>query len=270
MIQIMVFLTALLATQNVLAESYYRYQNAKGGVLFTNRSQTVSGDWKMVEHHKIKSRPYSAGNVEPEGGGYNHTSASPEGTLAFWRYSERDRLNAKKATGCGKTRVSRSASGLTTISIRACAPKIIPRLPDSWPKPTYSATRENRKAQFSDMIAQAAQRHQVDEKLVHAVIQTESAYNANATSRAGAVGLMQLMPATAKRYGVTDRSDPDQNINGGTRYLRYLLNLFNYNLDLAVAAYNAGEHAVMRYGNAIPPYPETRNYVRQVLSLYNH
>jgi soluble lytic murein transglycosylase-like protein len=119
------------------------------------------------------------------------------------------------------------------------------------------------------MITQAALRHQVDEKLVHAVIQTESAYNANATSSAGAVGLMQLMPGTAKQYGVTDRNDPIQNINGGTRYLRYLLDLFHSNMDLAVAAYNAGEHTVMKYNYSIPPFPETRNYVRQVLALYN-
>jgi soluble lytic murein transglycosylase-like protein len=125
------------------------------------------------------------------------------------------------------------------------------------------------KKKFAELIAQAASRHQVDIRLLHAVIQAESAYNANAISSAGAVGLMQLMPDTAKRYGVIDRNDPDQNINGGTRYLKDLLKLFNSNLDLAVAAYNAGENAVIRYNNAIPPYPETRNYVKQVLTLYN-
>ncbi|MCL7422741.1 MAG: lytic transglycosylase domain-containing protein [Methylobacter sp.] len=125
------------------------------------------------------------------------------------------------------------------------------------------------KKKYADMIAQAAAKHQVDEKLVHAVIQAESAYDAAAVSSAGAVGLMQLMPATARRYGVTDRRDPDQNINGGTRYLKDLLKMFNSNLDLAVAAYNAGENAVIKYHNSIPPYPETRNYVKQVLALYN-
>ncbi len=124
------------------------------------------------------------------------------------------------------------------------------------------------KFKFSDVIADAANKHGVAEKLVHAVIQTESAYNASAVSRAGAVGLMQLMPDTARRYGVTNRTDPVQNVNGGTKYLRDLLDMFNYNLGLAVAAYNAGEGAVMKYNNSIPPYPETQNYVRQVLSLY--
>lgn len=125
------------------------------------------------------------------------------------------------------------------------------------------------KKKFADLIDEAANRHQVDAKLVHAVIQAESAYNASAVSSAGAVGLMQLMPDTAKRYGVVDRNNPVQNIDGGTHYLKDLLRMFNSNLDLAVAAYNAGEGAVMKYNNAIPPYPETRNYVKTVLALYN-
>lgn len=125
------------------------------------------------------------------------------------------------------------------------------------------------KRKFADLINQAALRHQVDAKLVHAVIQTESAYNSTAQSPKGAVGLMQLMPDTARRFGVSDRNDPDQNIDGGTRYLKHLINMFP-NLDLAVAAYNAGENAVIKYNNSIPPYPETQNYVKQVLALYNH
>lgn len=125
------------------------------------------------------------------------------------------------------------------------------------------------KTKFSNLIANAAYRHGVEEKLVHAVIQTESAYNAGAVSRAGAVGLMQLMPGTARRYGVMNRNDPVQNVDGGTHYLKDLLGMFNYNLKLAVAAYNAGENAVIKYNNSIPPYPETQNYVRQVLSLYH-
>jgi soluble lytic murein transglycosylase-like protein len=125
------------------------------------------------------------------------------------------------------------------------------------------------KSKFKDLIAQAAARHQVDERLVHAVIQTESAYNSTAVSSAGAVGLMQLMPETARRFGVMDRNDPDQNVDGGTRYLKHLIKMFEPNLDLAVAAYNAGENAVIKYNNSIPPYPETQNYVRQVLALYN-
>jgi soluble lytic murein transglycosylase-like protein len=125
------------------------------------------------------------------------------------------------------------------------------------------------KKRFADLIAQAANRHQVDVRLVHAVIQAESAYNATAISSAGAVGLMQLMPDTARRYGVVDRNNPDQNIDGGTHYLKDLLRMFGSNTHLAVAAYNAGENAVIRYNNSIPPYPETLNYVKTVLALYN-
>jgi len=131
---------------------------------------------------------------------------------------------------------------------------------------TFSGINKRR---FSDLIEQTANKYQVDAKLVHAVIQTESAYNSAAQSPKGAVGLMQLMPDTARRFGVSDRNDPDQNVDGGTRYLKHLINMFNPNLDLAVAAYNAGENAVIRYNNSIPPYPETQNYVKQVLALYN-
>lgn len=124
------------------------------------------------------------------------------------------------------------------------------------------------KSKFNFLIAQAAARHQVDAKLVHAVIQTESAYRSDAISSAGAVGLMQLMPATASRFGVLDSNNPEQNINGGTRYLKHLIDLFPNSLHLAIAAYNAGENSVLRHNNSIPPYPETQNYVRQVLALY--
>ena len=104
--------------------------------------------------------------------------------------------------------------------------------------------------------------------LLHAVITVESAYNAHAVSRAGAQGLMQLMPATAERFGVKDPFNPKQNINGGSRYLSYLMELFNGDFRLALAAYNAGENAVKRHGNRIPPYKETQNYVRKVMKYY--
>ncbi|OAI14046.1 lytic transglycosylase [Methylomonas lenta] len=124
------------------------------------------------------------------------------------------------------------------------------------------------KLKFKDMVARAAVKHQMDPKLLHAVIQAESAYNPHAVSSAGAVGLMQLMPDTARRYGVNDRHDAEQNIDGGTRYLKDLLAMFNSNLKLAVAGYNAGEGAVMKYNYTVPPYRETQNYVQHVLKLY--
>ncbi|MCF7969982.1 MAG: lytic transglycosylase domain-containing protein [Methylococcaceae bacterium] len=128
---------------------------------------------------------------------------------------------------------------------------------------------EKNKKQYTSIIAAAAEKHGLDPNLVHAVIQSESAYDAKAISSAGAVGLMQLMPETARQYGADDRKDPTQNIFAGTRYLKYLIGLFDGNLKLSIAAYNAGENTVKKYHNQIPPYPETQNYVKQVLSLYN-
>lgn len=118
------------------------------------------------------------------------------------------------------------------------------------------------------IIASAARMHGLDAKLVHAVIRAESGYNENAISSKGAVGLMQLIPATAQRYGVINSYDPTENISGGTRYLRDLLKMFNGNVELALAGYNAGENAVIRAGNRIPPYPETMAYVPKVLNFY--
>ena len=129
----------------------------------------------------------------------------------------------------------------------------------------------NRKAnrkRFSGKIAQVARRYKVPEALLHALITIESVYDPNAESRAGAVGLMQLMPATARRYGVFNRRNPTANLNGGTRYLRDLLIRFDNDVELALAGYNAGEKAVEKYNNQIPPYKETQEYVRKVLAVY--
>lgn len=117
-------------------------------------------------------------------------------------------------------------------------------------------------------IRKNARRYKVDPALVMAVVHTESAYDRKAVSRAGAVGLMQLMPQTAKRYGVTDRTNAEQNITGGTQYLRHLLERYKFDIKLALAAYNAGEGAVLKYGNKVPPYPETQAYVKKVVSRY--
>ena len=124
------------------------------------------------------------------------------------------------------------------------------------------------KRKYSLAIADTAKRYKVSEFLLHAVITTESAYDTDAVSRAGAVGLMQLMPGTAKRYGVKNRNNPYQNVDGGARYLRDLLDMFNNDLELALAAYNAGENAVKKYNYRIPPYKETQNYVKKVFKYY--
>jgi soluble lytic murein transglycosylase-like protein len=123
---------------------------------------------------------------------------------------------------------------------------------------------------YSHLVAKVASEQHVDAALLHAVVTVESGYNERAISPKGASGLMQLMPATALRYGVTDVWNPLENLRGGARYLRDLLALFNDNLNLALAAYNAGEGAVIGSGHKIPPYPETRSYVPRVLQHYEH
>lgn len=121
------------------------------------------------------------------------------------------------------------------------------------------------------IITSAADRHGIDPRLIQAVIQVESAFNANARSPKGALGLMQLMPATAARFGAaadTDLFNPAVNVELGVRYLRVLSEQFEARIDLVLAAYNAGEGAVVRSGYEVPPYRETREYVRKILDLY--
>lgn len=120
---------------------------------------------------------------------------------------------------------------------------------------------------LEEIINLSAARYGVDPKLVKAVVKAESDFNPGAVSRAGAKGLMQLMPETAQLMGVEDVHDPVENVDGGTRYLTRLLKAFDWEVTLAVAAYNAGETAVRKYGG-VPPYPETRDYVDRVLRLY--
>lgn len=121
---------------------------------------------------------------------------------------------------------------------------------------------------YDRMVDKIALTYGLESALLHAVISVESRYSPKAVSKAGAIGLMQLMPGTAKRYGVVDPLDPMQNLRGGARYLRYLLKKYNNDRNLALAAYNAGEASVAKYGNQIPPYPETMNYVPRVMKYY--
>jgi soluble lytic murein transglycosylase-like protein len=122
--------------------------------------------------------------------------------------------------------------------------------------------------QIDELIRQHGERYEIDPYFIYCVMNQESGFRSTAVSGKGAQGLMQLMPGTAIRYGVTNPYDPSQNIKAGTRYLKDLLNRFDGKIDLVLAAYNAGEGAVMKYGNRVPPYQETKAYVRSISARY--
>ena len=153
-----------------------------------------------------------------------------------------------------------------TLYLRTPATSQTPILKDGKTQLTIAPSLNQKR--FAVYVEEAAKTYQVEAALLHAVITAESNYNPNALSRKGAVGLMQLMPGTAKRYGIANPYDPAQNIRGGAQYLKYLLRMFNNDLQLVLAAYNAGENAVMGHGNRLPPYKETMLYVPKVLGYY--
>jgi soluble lytic murein transglycosylase-like protein len=131
----------------------------------------------------------------------------------------------------------------------------------------WLAKKHDRRSKYDEIIERYADKYRIDATLVRAVIQVESDFNPNCVSHKGARGLMQLMPPTAKRFGVTKIHDVEQNIHGGVRYLAYLTRLFPDDLPRALAAYNAGENAVLKYGG-IPPYEETQTYVKRAMTVY--
>lgn len=147
------------------------------------------------------------------------------------------------------------------------ATKINPSINSSSPVSTVK-TPSNYNGKYEDIIKDAAQKYNLPERLISSVIKHESNFNTNSVSHAGARGLMQLMPGTAKFLGVNNSFDPAQNINGGAKYLRQMLNQFDGSMELAVAAYNAGPGNVKKFGG-IPPFKETQNYVAKVLNTFN-
>ena len=132
----------------------------------------------------------------------------------------------------------------------------------------YDMTLLSKATQYDSIIEKAAISASIEANLLRAVIVVESGFNSRAVSKRGAVGLMQLMPATATRFGVSNPYDPRDNVHGGARYLKFLMDRFGHNICLALAAYNAGESAVDRNGGQIPPFEETKAYVPRVMKIY--
>lgn len=183
-----------------------------------------------------------------------------EGKLLVSEKKEDDRFVRFDPKRPISSRISRKVTAGTTSWI-TFAPRLTPS--------QQNTIGIHKKAvQYTPLINDIAQETGVNANLLHAIIQVESAYNPAATSSKGAQGLMQLIPTTAQRFGVLQSYDPESNVRGGARYIKNLLTLFDNNLQLALAAYNAGEGAVQKYNNTIPPYPETQAYVSRVLSLF--
>jgi soluble lytic murein transglycosylase-like protein len=163
---------------------------------------------------------------------------------------------------------------LTARSVETARPAETSAVSDALPRPVSAGVGKSLDG-FSTgdrnvdaFIVESGTRHGVDPVLLYAIMHRESSFKKRALSYKGASGLMQLMPATARRFGVTNIWDPRQNIEGGARYMRVLLNMFDENVPLALAGYNAGEGAVLKYGRRVPPYRETTEYVRRIWERY--
>jgi soluble lytic murein transglycosylase-like protein len=178
-----------------------------------------------------------------------------------WKRSSTRLVAKNKAQSASERR--RQEEAMARVQARLEANSVAS--PEGRPSAPVSGSLSVRRERYRDLIEANASRYGLSPELVHAVIRAESAYKANALSHAGACGLMQLMPGTAARFGVRNIWDPAENIRGGSAYLRFLLDLFDGDVRLALAGYNAGENAVRRHDYQIPPYRETQDYVRKVL-----
>ncbi len=232
-----IFLAIILCSNQVLASKIYSYLDSNGTRHYTDKPPTYRSKVKIHAQPKYKEK---------------------DGSLKIYKYVD------VKGTIHLTDKPNNSSYQLIYIG-----GVTLPAYSTSIGSRGSRAKIHRKYSNYGSLIGDVANRTNLEPALLHAVIQTESAFNPKAVSPKGAVGLMQLMPATARRFGVKDRTNAKQNVYGGAKYLSHLIGLFNNNLRLALAAYNAGENAVKRYGNKIPPYKETRNYVKKVLRLYS-
>src|SRR5579859_4545870 len=192
--------------------------------------------------------------------------------LVYWSQTEHRWKPVPGATTLRKARTAAaevaSYLGMDGVAVQRAGAKATANVsseaaPAPQPAPEMSVAPVRTSAQIDAAIAQAAARHHVDPNLVRAVVKVESNFNPNAVSRKGAMGLMQLMPGTARELAVTDPFDPRQNVDAGVRHLRGLLDSFDGDVSRSLAAYNAGARAVEKHGG-VPPYAETKDYVRRI------
>ena len=248
------------------------------------RSQSV-----LVLGTVLLALPAAAGDIRPveEGGRRVYVNDVPSGQevkarqqtaapvrLIYWSNTERRWKRVPKPTPWALEQARSAAaevSGELAARPAVTAKSTLPAPTAAETDPNYRTISRGRSISASELdslIEAAARRHGVDANLVRALIKVESNFNPRARSHKGAMGLMQLMPGTARALKVSDPYDPEQNVEGGVRHLRGLMDDHNGDVELSLAAYNAGSGAVQRY-NGVPPYKETRNYVRRITQMYS-
>lgn len=224
--------------------------NSGGQAASIKRASQLNSYINRTQQNIDSIYPPSSNNVQSFEKVLSNTTAANFGSLL---------LNKNSLDVNGKIYNNES---LSNLSMSQALQNLEPENETSSINSTYAS-----KSQLISMINQVAQKHGVDEKLVQALINQESGFNPNAKSKVGAIGLMQLMPSTAKAMGVKNPYNAAQNVEGGVKYLKSMLNKYNGNIILALAAYNAGPGAVDKY-SGVPPYKETENYVKNILANY--